>query len=205
MQHFVAHPRIVVDALVSLWQRVWERVEETIGVAAQVVPSHCLVESGVGLHGILSQAKEIVGGPVLDGECLVVSVEVDILASEEDLVEVGQFTHFVILVLPVDAGEVLIERDGLRPVALRGVCSWRVEAVHDDLVTLGAVERFHAEVGACVTSEAGEGPGRFDGALSLASVEEHPAMHVAVAVALEGQLHLPLVKDGSEEFGAVAA
>ncbi len=58
----------------NLRQRVGEGVEEAVGIAAKVVPTHGLVQRGVGLHGVLAQAEEIVSGTILDGQRLVVAV-----------------------------------------------------------------------------------------------------------------------------------
>ena len=167
------------------------------------MPSDSLMQRRVGLHGVLTQTEEIIGRTILDGEGIVIAVEVHVLAAEENLVELGQFLHLRVIVSAIDIAHVLIQRQGCWTVALCGIRRGGVQTVKDDLVALGAVEGLHTEVVAGVAAKSGEGPGGFDGGLSLASVEEHPAVHVTIAVAFIGEFDLALVEDGCEEFGAV--
>ena len=77
------------------------------------MPSYSLVQGGVGLHGVLAQAEEVIGGTVLDGERIVVTIGVH------------------------------VDRERLATVAGGRVLSRGIEALHHTLMTTGAVERFH--------------------------------------------------------------
>ena len=168
------------------------------------MPTHGLVQRGVGLHGVLAQAEEIVGGTILDGQRLVVAVEVRVLAAEVGVVELCQAAHLLVLVFPIDAAHVLVEGECLGTASRSGVGGGGGAAIDDDLMTLRAVQRFYTQIVAGVSAESGECPGGFDGCLSHAAVEEHPAVHVVVAVALVGQFYLTLVEDGGQQPCTVA-